>query len=100
MKQQRKLSKLPKKKEIDEYDLSRPIPQIGADDIKLIYEASMDESMLESCVGLKGPVLEEINIIMLGGLKKTEEKEQSDVSSDQNEGAGPKLEENSAPALA
>ena len=57
---------LPRKTEIDEYDLARPIPQIGTEDIELLCDANMDESNSESCIGLKGSVLMEIDNVMEG----------------------------------
>lgn len=55
---------LPKKTEIVEYDLARPVPQIGAEDIQALCAANLDESNCESCVGINGSVLQQINAIM------------------------------------
>lgn len=55
---------LPDKAEIDEYELARTPPQIGTDDIEALCAANLDESNSQSCIGLKGPVLAEIDNAM------------------------------------
>jgi beta-adrenergic-receptor kinase len=64
---------LPRKMEIDEYDLERPVPQITTTEIATLYEVNYDESSTETCIGLKGSILQEINDIVAGLDKKTEE---------------------------
>lgn len=71
---------LPKKTEIDEYDLSRPVPQIPPQELEALYKANYDAASTESIVGLKGLVLEEINMIMSDLDKKKTIKESSNAT--------------------
>lgn len=76
---------LPKKTEIDEYDLCRPIPP-PQQDLEALYQVNYDASSTESCVGLKGPVLQEINAIMADLERKSimEEQPESNTSNADN----------------
>lgn len=78
--------KLPRKTQIDEYDLARSVPSISANEIAALYETNYDESNTESIVGLKGSILQEINVIMENLEKKpTSESNTSKADSAQDE---------------
>jgi hypothetical protein len=50
--------------QIYEYDLARSLPQSCTDDIEALCAANLDEPNSQSCIGLKGPVLAEIDNAM------------------------------------
>ena len=53
---------LPQKTEIDEYDLSRPLSDLGLsdDEFAKMCSLNLDETKSKNCLGLNGPVLKEI----------------------------------------
>jgi hypothetical protein len=52
----------PEKTQIDEYDLVRDTPQtpMTADEFKTMYSQSIDESKSRNCLGMCGPILEDL----------------------------------------
>ena len=52
----------PEKTQIDEYDLVRQVPEqsISKEEFQTLYSMSVDESKSKNCLGIAGPVLDEV----------------------------------------
>lgn len=72
----------PEKSQINEYDLSREVPKLEMSDASFdkLYVSNFDSSKSRNCLGLEGPVLEEIFV----GLQQVDESVKAQKRSREN----------------